>query len=87
MIQSLFYSYFCKLKQPTSYTSSSITQSNRAHDLHQVKIAIQAHTKRSQEAYTSIKNTHNNQTQATHHESKAAGKLNSYFFKFFYFEL
>lgn len=39
-------------------------------------MAIQAHTKRSQEAYTTIKNTHNNQTHATQHESKAAGKLN-----------
>lgn len=33
----------------------NVAQSNRAHDLYQVKMAIQAHNKRSQEGYASIK--------------------------------
>lgn len=33
----------------------NIVPNNRAHDLYQVKMAIQAHNKRSQEGYASIK--------------------------------
>lgn len=44
---------------------------NRAHDLYQVKMAIQAHTKRSQEGHTSIRTTHVQQ-QAVNTDTKAA---------------
>lgn len=42
----------------------SSVPNNRAHDLYQVKMAIQAHTKRSQEGHTSIKSVHVQQQAA-----------------------
>lgn len=63
----LFFFFF----QPASFNSSSV-QSNRAHDLYQVKMAIQAHTKRSQVGYTTSKSQANVQTLAKVRESKPA---------------
>lgn len=65
--------------QPASYHSSSSSQSNRAHDLYQVKMAIQAHTKRTQEEYTTQRTVHV-QPQAKKRELKstsATGTFNS----------
>lgn len=68
--------------QTLAYNQSS-TQSNRAHDLYQVKMAIQAHTRRSQEAYT-VKRTTYNPIQAANNEPKStnttrkANKLQSF---------
>lgn len=50
--------------------SASSTPNNRAHDLYQVKMAIQAHTKRSQDGHTSIRTAHVQQQAAI--ESKAS---------------
>lgn len=45
-------------------SNASIVPNNRAHDLYQVKMAIQAHTKRSQEGHTSIRSVHVQQQEA-----------------------
>lgn len=53
------FKYFYQIfKSFQSVTNTSAVQSNRTHDLYQVKMAIQAHTKRSQDGHTSIKSAH-----------------------------
>lgn len=47
-----------------SVSNEIIVPTNRAHDLYQVKMAIQAHNKRSQEGHTSIKSAHVQQQAA-----------------------
>lgn len=55
---SSIFTKFQIFKSFQSVTNTSAVQSNRTHDLYQVKMAIQAHTKRSQDGHTSIKSAH-----------------------------
>lgn len=55
---SSIFTKFKIFKSFQSVTNTSAVQSNRTHDLYQVKMAIQAHTKRSQDGHTSIKSAH-----------------------------
>lgn len=53
-----------------SASNTSSVPNNRAHDLYQVKMAIQAHTKRSQEYYNAPKSAHVQQQQQQVNDSK-----------------
>lgn len=76
--------------QPATYSSPVLAQSSRAHDLYQVKMVIQAHSKRSHEVQPhkvtsqvpiKVDRTNHNVNQAeTKARADTASRTSKYFF-------